>query len=188
MLQAIRNPSRSLAGTPYEHAEASNLWVHGGKLGQAGRLAYQLLAQLAVARGTPEVQASARYLCLKSDGAFDARTFGKMLTELGRAGLVTLINKRTGLRQVHAPTLEEVAALERERQVAGRRQANIAQARRESDDHQDWLAHELSNLSDDDAMSAWDPPAARGPEGEPDAGRRVPRFLENWGGLMSEGG
>jgi hypothetical protein len=42
--------------------------------------------------------------------------------------------------------------------VAGRRAANVAQARRESDQYQDWLALELSKLGEEDALQAWDPP------------------------------
>jgi hypothetical protein len=185
MLRAIRNPSRSIAGTPYEHAHRSNLWAHGGGLGPTAKLAYELLALLAVAHGKDELQASQRYLCLKSDGAYDQRTFGKALTRLQAARLVTLLDKRTGLRRVHAPTPDEVEAIEQERGVANRRQANVAEARKESDYYQDWLAQELTALGDVDALEAWNPSPTT--DSEPDARRREPRFLQNWGGLKERG-
>jgi hypothetical protein len=51
MLRAIRIPDRAISETEYAHIEGSDLWLHGGGYGEAGRQAYQQLAMLA-RRGT----------------------------------------------------------------------------------------------------------------------------------------
>jgi hypothetical protein len=68
--------------------------------------------------------------------------------------------------------------------VAGRRAANVAQARRESDQYQDWLALELSKLGEEDALQAWDPPPPE--KVPPDLGWRPSWSSQPWGGLTDQ--
>jgi hypothetical protein len=184
ILRAIRSPGRTLQGTAYEALDRSDVWAHGGGLSAAGHTVYRLLATMAVTTGDELVLASANYLCLKSDGTYTPQHIGKMLTKLDRLGIATLVDKRTGLRRVRALDEEAVLALERELGVSGKRQANIAEARRRADAYLAYRA-EL-----DDPEEAWNPAPrdteASENETEKDTGRLPPRFLRPWGGTIPE--
>lgn len=184
MLRAIRNPDRSLLTTPYEPLERSNLWLNGGGLGNAGQLAFRLIAQLAVALDTTDVQASGNYICMKSNGAYSPQHLRKALGKLHDEGIVTLLDRRTGLRRVHARDETWIAAKEQELGVHGKRERNVAEARKHSDEYRDWLARELASFAEherDDALAAWNPAPEKATD-EDDPGRPVPRFLRAWGG------
>lgn len=146
LLRSIRNPGRTLSGTPYEPLDRSNLWLQGGGLGEVGRVATQLIAGKVLALGTTDVQASSRYLCLKSAGRYSARHFRRVLATLEKHELIRLLDKRTGLRRLLPRDDEWIADLEARLGVAGKRAAHIAEARRESDGYLDWLADEAANL------------------------------------------
>jgi hypothetical protein len=187
MLLSIKNPSRSLHGTPYEALDRSNLWMHGGGLGNAGRTAFQTIAQIAHAQDSPDVQASANFLCLKSDGAFTRRQFGKALRLMDELGIVTLLHKRTGHRRVHSRDEAWITAKEKELGVNGRRASNKAEARRNADGFAEYAARELAAWAtdeQDDALADWNP-APDAPEPQEGAeGRRLPRGARSWGGLV----
>lgn len=153
LLRTILNPDRSLHGTPYEALEGSSLWLQGGGLGEVGRVATQLIAAKALALSTTDVQASSRYLCLKSGGRWSARHFRRALAALDRHELISLLDKRTGLRRLLPRDQEWIESLEARTGVAGKRAAHIAEARKESDGYLDWLADEAAKRG---VLDAWD--------------------------------
>ena len=166
MLRGIKNPERTLLGTLYAPLDQSSIWLHGGGLGNAGHTAFRLVALLALASGTEDVQASGDYLCMKSNGAYSASHLRRVLKRLHEHQVVTLLERRTGLRRIHAHDEAWIADKERELNVAGVRERNIADARRHSDEYHDWLARALSTTGDEEAIAVWDPEPAevrRGP-------------------------
>jgi hypothetical protein len=189
MLRAIKHPGATLHGTPYEALERSSLWMHGGKLGHAGHDAWRIIAQLAVLFETTDVQASGRYLCMKLDGAYSAAHLRKVLSRMQKLGLLTLLNKRTGERRIHAHDFEWIAEKEAELGVRGKREGNMAEARRSSDEYQDWLTREAASWATDEgdeALASWNPAPDEPKELDADLGRRVPRGGQPWGGLTSK--
>lgn len=178
MLLSILNPHRALVGTPYESLDRSAIWLHGGGLSRAGHDTFQLVALLAVAQGAEEVFASGDYVCMKLQGTYTPQHIRKVLKRLHDAEIVTLLDKNTGLRRVHALSDEQVAALEHGLGVDGIRERNVAEARKHSDAYHDFLADVRASLSD---LDDWNPP----PESQDDEKPRKPppRFLRSWGGL-----
>lgn len=157
ILRSIRNPERSLYGTPYEALEQSNLWNYGTKLGEAGRLAFQMIALLALASDSTEVKASRRFLCMKSDGRFSQSAFGRALKRLDELEIVTLLSRGDALRRIEPWSPEWVLELETALGVAGTREAHIREARQGSDGYLNWLHDEMSSRGFEDALADWDP-------------------------------
>jgi hypothetical protein len=156
MLRAIRNPGGALAGTVYEPLDLSDVWTHGTGLGLAGHRVWRTLALLALARGTNEIEGASRYVCLKLEGALGDRHIRTLLARMHAHGIVTLLNKRTSLRRVHALDANAVAELEERLGVAGKRDANIRQARSQSDAYRDWIAELFERHNDpENALAAW---------------------------------
>jgi hypothetical protein len=157
MLRASRNPVGSLHGTPYEPIIVSDIWTNsGGGFGTNGERVYALIAGLAVVSGTDKIRVSSRFLTMKLEGRITSSQIRRILKKMGECGLVPLLYRPTALRHVPALTLEEIVSLEKRLGVYGAHDANIREARRESDDYLSWLAEVQSPL-DDVALAAWDP-------------------------------
>lgn len=74
-----------------------------------------------------------------------------MLKRLHDLDIVTLLDRRTGLRRVHARDANWIADVEKMLGVAAKREANIAEARKQADAYAAWLSRTLTSLED------WDP-------------------------------
>jgi hypothetical protein len=147
-----------LTGTPYEPLDGSDIWTYGTGLGPTGQILWRTIAALAVARGSEEIQASRRYLCIKLGGVLTDSGIGKLMSRMVGHGLLTRLNQRTGRYLVHPLSREEVAALEDRLGVTGRRQKTIREARQGSEAYKDWLAELFERHGDiDAALTAWDP-------------------------------
>jgi hypothetical protein len=179
MLAAIKNPSRSLYGTRWQSLDQSNLWMSGAKLGHCGHITFQIAALNAQASGEDEIPLTSHFLSMKSRGAYHPSTFGKVLTKFHKHGIIT--KARRGRRLVHARDAEWVAAKEAELGVAGKRESNIADARKRSDEYQNQLHEYLSANGHGTAVEDWTLPP---PEKKEQKGPERPRFLRGWQGTI----
>jgi hypothetical protein len=113
-LRFNRIPEAMIAGTDYEPALLSSLWMpaNSGGLGTDCQRLYAILASIAVAEGRAEIYAASTYLSNRIDGTHSARTLRDRMRKLRECGLVETLNKRAALYRVKALDADEIAELE----------------------------------------------------------------------------
>lgn len=153
MLRAIRLPERAISDTEYAHIDASELWLHGGGYGEAGRQTYQQLAMLALLDPERNVRATSTYLCAKLSGRYTADHLRTILRRFHEDGLAPIIEKKAAdhiVRNVPVLCPERVRTLEQRLGVAGKRASNIRAARNSSRAYHDYV-----NALVGDVMADW---------------------------------
>lgn len=149
ILRAARDTCGNLTTSPFAAVYHSTLWADGVKLGLGlrGRLVYERLASLALGAPDHTTRASQRYVASKLGDLTTSQTVGKKLRTMQQLGLVTLLDKRTGLRQVHALSPAQVRELEENYGTLAKVEERQRVRRAESDAYAEWIAEEADRLA-----------------------------------------